>query len=101
MSVDLANPLHQASFYVEELKYGERPGTVDVAGQAEFVKMLRQIIFDSGANITEEQMLDALGHYGDSLAVTLNLSPLIARSIFVDGVLHGMALAAGLRGEPR
>lgn len=100
MSIDRSNPLHQASFYVEALKYGPGSRRLERVGEDEFCVQLERIIADTRTDATPEQLIEAFGYYGDSFAEQLNLSPLVAKSIFVDGVLHGMALAGGLHGQP-
>lgn len=100
---DPTNPFHLASFYVEDLKYGDRQGEIVRTSAAEFDHMITRLLYDAGLEglIEPERLRGALSYYGDSFAISFNTTPELALSVFVDGVLHGIALAGGLHGQTR
>ncbi|MGO9960033.1 MAG: hypothetical protein ACLP50_29335 [Solirubrobacteraceae bacterium] len=95
-------PLDRASFYIEALKYGSGPGRVEtvtvdkIVGQAEILLRDARVTSMTGAEV-----LDATEFYVRSLADAFHCAPVLVRSIFYDGLTHGIAFAAGLEGEPR
>lgn len=103
-------PLHLASYYVEELKYGAGEGQLVKVTIGDLASQVRRLLDDAAANLTnaehltvmdEKQVLIDAVFYGRSNAEQMNVEESAAVSIFIDGVLHGGALVAGLRGEHR
>ena len=95
-------PLDLASFYVESLKYGAGPGKLQAASVDEFTNELEILLRDAGVTtMTGEELRDALEYYVHTLSLTLGLHAVLVRSILADGLMHGIALAGGLRGEHR
>jgi hypothetical protein len=95
-------PLDEASFYIEELKYGARAGQVEPASRGEMTAALEVLLRDAGvATMTGAALGDASLYYGDSDARSFGLPRLIGRSIFLDGLMHGIEFAAGLKGALR
>jgi hypothetical protein len=100
-SVD-QNPLDRASFYIEELKYGPAAGDVERVTVDEFAGQLEVLLRDAGVtSMTGAQLADAAQYYGRSLARSFATNPVLAGSCFIDGLMHGIALAGGLQGELR
>jgi hypothetical protein len=100
-SVD-RNPLDLASFYVESLKYGPKAGKVEGVSKDGLASELEALLRDAGVStMTGAQLADAVAYYGDSLAKSFGSPRLICLSAFIDGLEHGIALAAGLQGELR
>ena len=100
-SVD-RNPFDLASFYVEELKYGPGPGQVEGASREQIVGQCEVLLRDAGVtSMTGAELIDALDFYGESLARSFGVPRVLTLSCFVDGVMHGIALAAGLEGPHR
>jgi F0F1-type ATP synthase membrane subunit c/vacuolar-type H+-ATPase subunit K len=96
------NPLDRASFYVENLKCGAGPGRLERASKDELVAELEVLLRDAGVTqMTGQQLAGAIDYYGESLAANFGAPRLICLSAFVDGLMHGIALAAGLEGELR
>lgn len=95
-------PLDRASFYVEELKYGPGPGTLEPAAFGEIVSELEALLRDANVtSMTGRELLDAMEFYEVSLSHALRMPLVFTRSIFLDGLMHGIALGAGLEGEHR
>lgn len=96
------NPLDRASFYVEELKYGPGPGKLEVAEWEEMVAQLETLLRDAGvSSMSGEELLEAIFYYGNSVAGSFGMSFQLGLSVFLDGLMHGIALGAGLDSEPR
>lgn len=97
------NALDRASFYVEALKYGPGPGKLELAGAEEIVAQLDTLLRDAGVktSMTGEELLEAIFYYGDSLSHHLGTTFRVGVSMFLDGLMHGIAFGAGLDGEPR
>lgn len=95
-------PLDWASFYVEELKYGPGPGNLEVAAPNEVVAELEALLRDAGiTSMTGEELAKAMTFYGVSLSKSLRIHRMIASSLFLDGLMHGIAFGAGLKGSHR
>lgn len=95
-------PLDRASFYVEELKYGPGSGKLERAEFDQVVAQLEVLLRDAGVtSMTGLELLEAMDYYAISLARTLGVPPTFTRSIFLDGLMHGIALTAGLEGDHR
>jgi hypothetical protein len=95
-------PLDRASFYVEELKYGVGPRRLEQAKSGEIAAEFESLLRDAGVtSMTGEELARAMVYYGRSLANTFRTPRTIALSMFCDGLMHGIALAAGLTAEPR
>lgn len=97
---DITNPFHQSSFYVEELKYpaGE-PGTPKITEDAR--GQIEALFRDAGIDsMSSEEFLATMVFYGDTWMQLVGIDPLVAKSIFADGVMHGIAFAAGLKADP-
>ena len=100
--IDYSNPVHQAGLFIEWLKYGAGPAQVEIVGEDELGRQLGELIAKSGReeDVTAAQIIGAVCYYADSCAVSFNLSPLASRSVFMDGLMHGMALASGIVLDP-
>jgi hypothetical protein len=95
-------PLDLASFYVEALKYGPGPGKVEAASLGQVVAQMEVLLRDANVtSMTGEQVLGAMEFYARSLTRSLGIPLAFTRSLFLDGLMHGIALAAGLEGEHR
>lgn len=97
------NALDWASFYVEELKYGSGPGTLERAMPGEIAEQLDRLLRDAHVPdaMPGAELERAMLYYGASLANTFRMPRVLALSIFCDGLMHGIALAGGLKGKPR
>jgi hypothetical protein len=101
VSVDYSHPLHAASLYIEELKYGPGDRVLEAATLAQIVAQVEGLLRDAGVtHIDAATLIDDLDHYAASFASTMRVPPLIGKSIFLDGIMHGIAAAAGLKGSP-
>ncbi len=95
-------PLDRASLYVESLKYGGGAGKVRAAGWDETVGQMETLLRDAGVrSMTGAELLEALEFYERSLVRGLCAPLLLVRSCFLDGLMHGIALAGGLEGQRR
>ena len=96
------NPLDMASFYVEELKYGPAPEKMVAVSTDDVQVQLEGLLRDAAvATMTGEELVEALEYYARSMALSFRLPLVLTRSLFLDGVMHGIALAGGLSAEPR
>lgn len=94
------NPLDMASFYIEELKYGPAPVTKVTTDDVQV--QLEGLLRDAGVTtMTGAELMDALEFYARSTAVSFRLPLVLTRSLFLDGVMHGIAFARGVSAEPR
>lgn len=102
---DYANPtpLDLAGYYVEDLKYGAGDGVVETVTRERMVHQLEVLLRDAGvSSMTGAELLAAVIPYGRGLSGHLGIPEILARSIFVDGLMFGIALAGGLSGtDPR
>lgn len=98
-SIDPTNPLHGASFYIEELKFGQGPLTVTGATTAELVAQYEGLLRDAGIELDSKLLVETLDFYGRSFERSFHVHAVLAKSIFSDGIMHGLALAAGLKGQ--
>lgn len=97
---DPSNPFHRASFYLEQLKYGEGPKALEPQNFEQLAALLDGLLRDAGVTtMTGAELVETLDYYADSYQRLLGLHRVIAKSIFTDGVQHGIAFAAGLAGE--
>lgn len=95
-------PLDKASFYIESLKYGPGPGAVEGASLDEVVGQLDCLLRDAQVDsMSGQQLRDALEYYVQSFVRQFGLPPLLIRSLWCDGLMHGIALAGGITGEHR
>jgi hypothetical protein len=95
-------PLDRASWYIESLKYGAGPGVLEATEWDAVVGQMETLLRDAGAqSMTGAELLEATEYYSRSFAGTLGVPILLTRSLFVDGLMHGIALAGGVEGEPR
>jgi hypothetical protein len=100
-SVD-TTPLDWASFYVEDLKFeGERGQIQGSTGREEAALYEMVLRAAEVTSMSGEELREALGYYAASHARAFGLSTIVARTVFCDGLLHGVALAGGLRGDHR
>ena len=96
------NPLDWASFYVEDLKYGVGPAQLERADADEMIAQVEALLRDAGVNtMTGEELTRATTYYGATIADAFGVHRTIALSIFVDALMHGIALGAGLKGKHR
>lgn len=99
--LDASNPLHRASFWLEELKYGPGERRVEAVTFEEIEDQFRGLLADLNlTDVSAEQVVDAARYYGGSFALIFRIPEAVALSIFVDGLLHALALAAGKTAEP-
>lgn len=102
MTADPTNPFHQASFYVEWVKYGRAPGRLVAATVEEITADVARILEDAGVEtMSAADLVATCDYYAESYAQQFGVSRLVAKTMFLDGVLHGIAFVAGLKGEPR
>jgi hypothetical protein len=96
------NALDRASFYIEDLKYGPGPGPVEHLTRDQLTGQLEVLLRDAGiTSMTGAELREAMEFYGESLAESFRAPRLLTFSCWVDGVMHGIALAAGIEGEHR
>jgi hypothetical protein len=96
------NPLDMASFYIEELKYGPSPEKVVSVSTDDVQVQLEGLLRDADvATMTGEELIRALEYYARSLSITFRVPLILSRSLLLDGMMHGIALAGGLSAEPR
>lgn len=105
-SFDPNHPLHRASFYIEDLKWGrdrwdgpDADPAITAIGQDAIVAQIEMLLRDVDLDLDAEGLRAATDHYAESFAKQFGVSELVARSIFVDGLLHGIALKAGMEGD--
>jgi hypothetical protein len=97
---DPTNPFHRASFYIEQMKYGPGPKSIEGATYDQFAAQLELLLREAGIEtMSGSELVETLDWYGRSFAHHFRMHPLLAKSIFCDGVMHGIAFAAGLSGE--
>jgi hypothetical protein len=95
-------PLDRASFYIEQLKYGPGAGKVEGVSADQMISQLEVLLRDARVDsMTGYQLERAALYYGRSLATSLQMPEILAGSCWLDGLMHGIAFAAGLRAEPR
>lgn len=108
-------PIHRASMWLEDLKYGERrlgdaPLPMEVTEDELYELLIRELELD----VTVEQLLEAADYYGTNLAVMLHGAfqivvqtpdgrTISGASMFIsawlDGWMHGAVTQKGLRGR--
>lgn len=94
--------LDWASFYVESVKYGARKGTVQSVDADQLAAQFEVLLREAGVTaMTGAELLDALPYYVNGLAAQFKMSPRHAGSCFVEGLMLGVALGGGLRGQER
>lgn len=103
IELDYSHALHAASLYVEDLKYGETPRRLAAITPEAIAAQFDLLLRDAGiAGLDPAEIVSDSYVYGRSFEASLLVPRQLAHSIFVDGLLHGIALAARLRGsEPR
>lgn len=97
-AIDYTNPLHAASLFIDRLKTADGPRMVTLADTDSIVAFDEMILREADLDLDARLLVDTLDFYALSFA-RLGINRFMARSIFSDGVAHGLALAAGLRGE--
>lgn len=91
------NALDRASFYVEELKYGPGPRALEPLVEEELAAQLDVLLAGSGVtSITGRELAEACDFYAQSWGRIFEMKTVVAKSLFVDGLMHGIALAGGL-----
>lgn len=99
-TVDKTHPLHAASLYVEELKYADRDRGIRGLTFVELETLFGLLLRDAEVgDVDPGQMADDCDFYAEHFARLLKVPVVLAKSVFVDGLMHGIALAGGLRGE--
>lgn len=91
--------LDRASFWVEELKYGPGEKTVEQITMDEYAAQMEVLL--RAANVTSttgEELLEASKFYAVSQAKSFGVNVILTYSIWLDGLMHGVALTAGLEG---
>jgi hypothetical protein len=102
VTADPSNPFHQASFYVEAIKYGRAPGRLVGATKDEITGDVEALLRDAGVDsMTGRDIVESCDFYAESYAQQFGIRQILAKTMFLDGVMHGIAFAAGLKGEPR
>jgi hypothetical protein len=102
MKADPSNPFHQASFYVEWVKYGRAPGKLVGATFEEIEADVARLLEDAEVtSMTAAELVETCDYYAESYALLFGIRRLVTKTMFLDGVMHGIAFAAGLKGEPR
>jgi hypothetical protein len=97
MIADPTHALHKASFYIERLKFGEGPGKVETVKAKDYAEQIGLILRDAGFDhLDPEQLIEDCLYYGKSYEQLFGVRELFALSIFVDGLIHGLAVAGGL-----
>ncbi|HWF25212.1 MAG TPA: hypothetical protein VG275_07185 [Solirubrobacteraceae bacterium] len=95
-------PLDRASFYVESLRYGAGPGKIEGVDFDQMVSQMEALLRDARVtNMSGSELIVASEYYVRSLARSFRCPPVLARSVWHDGLTHGIALAGGLEGELR
>lgn len=102
MRADPTNPVNRASFWLEDLKFGDGPREIEILGPDELDAQLGVLIRDLDLvdYVTAKQVRDAIDFYGESFSRQLNTRSVVARAIFLDGMMHGLALAARKDADP-
>jgi hypothetical protein len=99
IGLDYTHPLHAASLYIDDLKYGPGDRKVEGATREQMIAQLVGLLRDAGVeNVDAAELIDDCSFYGASLAVHFRLHPTLAKSAFVDELVHGIAVAGGLKG---
>lgn len=102
-------PLDEASFYLERMKFGPTPGpSVKEVPAREKRAMMEALLREANVGaMSGEELHTASVCYGHSIMRGVLQAeswgvPLeqVLRELWLDGVMHGVALAAGLRADP-
>lgn len=99
------NPLHRASFFLENLKKltlegkAEEKAVTGVQIDTTYELLGTLLKLAENDSITPEELWASLAHYGERLHQMMGGPQVIVLSIFVDGFLHGLAMQAGLEAE--
>lgn len=102
--LDYTHPLHRASVVVEEVMFGDvkADNTSSVTTADEFVPFLVELFEQAGLEIDAEQVMDDALYYGANFKHMVGVEETLAYSIFLNGLMHGVALAAQLEpNDPR
>lgn len=95
-------PLDWSSFYIESLKYGPGSGAVEGVTRDQITAQLETLLRDADvSSMTGAELIDACDFYAESLARALGLPVIMVKTLWLDGLMHGIAFAAGVRGEHR
>lgn len=103
--VDPKNAMHRASFWIEQRKrrIGASPGVTVGQVEDDTVEWMRSLLEELDVeSVTPAQLVEAVHFYGESwqkqVAATTGflLPEIITKSIWLDGMQHGMALAKGM-----
>jgi hypothetical protein len=93
------NALDWASFYVEDLKYGPEAAKVTTVDPPQIAAQLEVLLRDAGiGSMTGTELESAVVYYAQSWADAVQLNRTMTLSVFIDGLMHGIAIAGGLRG---
>lgn len=88
--------LDWARFYVDGLRHD----LTDGADQQQLVGLLEALLRDARVgNITGSELAAGAEFYATAFSVALEVDEVHSRSIYLEGLQHGIALAAGMRGE--
>jgi hypothetical protein len=99
MKLDHSNPFHQSAFYLERL---ERTITHDSSKALRGIKnkdadvLLTMLLHDIGFTMSADELREAAEHYSANWQRLTEGPPTLVRSIYLDGLLQGMAFAAKL-----
>lgn len=97
--VDPSNPFHQASFYLEDLKWGEGPRTARPPEMQNFREEAIVLLREAGVTMDPDEFVEAVWYYSANWARTTGGPAEIIHSIFLEGVMLGIAFHAGLKGS--
>lgn len=99
-TLNYSHALHAASLYVEELKYAEGPRRLALQDPDAVAAQFDLLLRDAGIKgLDPAEIVGDSYVYGRSFEASIHVPRQLAHSIFVDGLMHGVALAAGLRGS--
>lgn len=102
-STDPPNALDRASFWCEEWKYGDDRGELEPFTEEEIITKLGTLLEASGHGdeMTPDEFNAALDWYAGNFSRMLGLPLVTCKTLFVDGLAHGIAFAAHLEGARR
>lgn len=96
-------PLDLASFYLHATKKSAMqvaPGIAATVDEQTWA-LLETILRDAGVScMTGRELAEACEYYVASSALILQAPEILVRALWVDGLIHGIALSGGLTAEP-
>lgn len=94
--VDPNNCFFKAGFYIEAMKYGPGPNAVEKTSREQITSQIECLLRDANLDLDAREIVDAQMFYAESLSIILGVPPMIALTIFLDGTMHGLAVAGKL-----